>query len=73
MCLHTIKESLYESFPVKKKKKNLENIGYFGILNRPDLPKNIFQHHMWKKSFFLILSDVFLDEWYLFLLLSLEK
>ena len=57
MCLHAIKESLYESSLVKK--KNLENTGYFGVLNRPVLSKNIFQHHMWKKSFFLILSDAF--------------
>lgn len=51
-----------------KKKKNLGNTGYFHILNRPILPKNILQHQMWKKSFFLIRGDVFQDEWHLFLL-----
>lgn len=52
------------------KKKNLGNTGYLHILNRPK-PKNILQHQMWKRSFFLILGDVFQDEWHLFLLLRL--
>lgn len=54
-------------------KMNLGNTGYLHILNRPILPKNILRHQIWKKSFFLILGDMFQHEWHLFLLLRLGK
>lgn len=73
MLSHTSWHNKRNSLWLFSDEKNLGNTGYLGILNRPLLPKNILQHQMWKESFFLILSDVFLDEWYLFLLLWMEK